>query len=81
MSGKPKACSLYSVVKTDNFFEIENTMFYINGRKTTLIFINEMTALIKNEKAKLMERFYHIMNATMSHEMKTPLNSIINTSK
>lgn len=33
--------------------------------------------MVKYEKAKTKTQFYEVMTATVAHEMRTPLNSVI----
>lgn len=40
--------------------------------------IKNLTPVIKYEKLKVENHFYEMLTATVSHEMRTPLNSIIN---
>lgn len=72
---------LFSVADTERYYQIQTAESIVNGRKTTLIYLYETTELTKVDKDVLLEQFYQIMNATVSHEMKTPLNAIISTSR
>lgn len=42
-----------------------------------LILVKNLTTLVKYEAIKLENHFYEILTATVSHEMRTPLNAII----
>lgn len=42
-----------------------------------MIVFKNLTQLVKYEKVKIENYFYEIMTATVSHEMRTPLNAII----
>ena len=39
--------------------------------------IKNITSLVNYEKVKLENHFYEMLTATVSHEMRTPLNIII----
>ena len=43
-----------------------------------MIMIKCLTPLMKYEKLKLENHFYEMLTATVSHDMRTPLNSILN---
>lgn len=42
-----------------------------------MIVIKNITQLVKYEKVKIENSFYEMLTATVSHEMRTPLNAII----
>ena len=42
-----------------------------------MIVIKNITQLVKYEKVKIENHFYEMLTATVSHEMRTPLNAII----
>lgn len=42
-----------------------------------MVFVKNMTWLAKYEQMKIDHQFYEMLTATVSHEMKTPLNVII----
>ena len=42
-----------------------------------MIIIRSITSIVKYEKLKLENHFYEMLTATVSHDMRTPLNSII----
>jgi signal transduction histidine kinase len=42
-----------------------------------MIIVKNMTSLINYEKAILENHFYEMLTATVSHDMRTPLNAII----
>ncbi len=46
-----------------------------------MIIIREVTALVKYEKLKIHSHFTDMLTATISHDMRTPLNAIISVSK
>lgn len=45
-----------------------------------MLVIRNITFIIEYEKVKNENRYQELLTATMSHEMLTPLNSIINLS-
>jgi signal transduction histidine kinase len=42
-----------------------------------MIMIKSLTPLIKYEKLKLENHFYEMLTATVSHDMRTPLNAML----
>lgn len=42
-----------------------------------MIMIKNLTPLIRYEQLKIQNAFYEILTATVSHDMRTPLNSMI----
>lgn len=42
-----------------------------------MIMVKSLTQLARYEKIKLENHFYEMLTATVSHEMRTPLNSVI----
>ena len=42
-----------------------------------MIIVKNLTSLIQYEKIKLQNHFYEILTATVSHDLRTPLNSMI----
>lgn len=45
--------------------------------ESTMIVIKNITQLVKYERVKIENHFYEMLTATVSHEMRTPLNAII----
>lgn len=42
-----------------------------------MIMIKNLTTVIKYEKLKIENHFYEMLTATVSHDMRTPLNAMI----
>lgn len=42
-----------------------------------MILLKNLTPVIKYEKLKLENHYYEMLTATVSHDMRTPLNAII----
>ena len=42
-----------------------------------MVLIKNISQLVKYQKVKLENHFYEMLTATVSHEMRTPLNAII----
>jgi K+-sensing histidine kinase KdpD len=42
-----------------------------------MVILREITALVKNEYTRSVEKISDIMIASTSHDMRTPLNTII----
>lgn len=47
------------------------------GEKGVLLIFNDVSLKIINEKLRELERFKDKMLSTVTHDLKTPLNSII----
>lgn len=43
-----------------------------------MIIIKDISSIVRNEQGKSIERLTDIMIASTSHDMRTPLNTIIN---
>ena len=46
-----------------------------------MFLFKDITSAIKLNEVEREKQFYEILTATVSHEMKTPLNSILNSSE
>jgi len=42
-----------------------------------MIMIRSISPVVRYEKLKLEKHFYEMLTATVSHDMRTPLNAII----
>ena len=42
-----------------------------------MLMIKNITSIVKYEKLKLENYFYEMLTATVSHDMRTPLNAIV----
>ena len=42
-----------------------------------MILFKNVTNLVKYEKLKMQNHFYEMLTATISHDMRTPLNAIV----
>ena len=42
-----------------------------------MIMIRNLTSIVNYEKIKMENHFYEMLTATVSHDMRTPLNAII----
>jgi len=54
---------------------------YLDQRKCSLIIIRDIVELSRLEYARSLEKMIEIMIASTSHDMRTPLNTIINMNK
>jgi len=43
-----------------------------------MILIKNLTPVVKYEKLKIENHYYEMLTATVSHDMRTPLNAILN---
>jgi signal transduction histidine kinase len=41
-----------------------------------MVLVNRLTSFIQNEKLKLENHFFEMITATVSHDMRTPINAI-----
>ena len=41
-----------------------------------MVLFNRITSFVKYEKLKMENNFYEMITATVSHDMRTPINSI-----
>ena len=42
-----------------------------------MIMVRSLTELVKYKQVKMENHFYEMLTATVSHDMRTPLNAII----
>ena len=59
--------------------EIKTTMF--NLKEAKLLIIRNITSIIESERKMNRSKYFEMLTATVSHEMLTPLNAIINLSQ
>jgi signal transduction histidine kinase len=50
-------------------------------KEVSMIIIRDITTIIMNERFRNYNKYLELLTNTVSHEMLTPLNSIINLSK
>jgi signal transduction histidine kinase len=50
-------------------------------KEVSMILIRDITTIIMNERFRNYNKYLELLTNTVSHEMLTPLNSIINLSK
>lgn len=41
-----------------------------------MVLVDKLTSFIQNEKLKLENNFFEMITATVSHDMRTPINAI-----
>jgi signal transduction histidine kinase len=58
--------------------EVKTRTVMVDDRESTLVLINDISKLLLAEKINSSQKYKDLMIATTSHELKTPLNSIIN---
>ncbi len=51
--------------------------FAFQGRSMKILLLNRMTDFFNVEKLKLENHFFEMITATVSHDMRTPINSIL----
>lgn len=60
------------------FTQIRRCHIDFNERPATLLLIRNISHIINYEKAKNVGKYQELLTGTVSHEMLTPLNAIIN---
>ena len=50
---------------------------FFQGEYVQMIMIKNLTALVNYDKMKVRSEFNNMLTATISHDMRTPLNAII----
>jgi signal transduction histidine kinase len=53
----------------------ENKIVFLN-KEVKLIMIKSITSMVRYEKLKMENHFIEMLTATVSHDMRTPLNAI-----
>jgi signal transduction histidine kinase len=51
------------------------------SKQQNIVIIRNITHIIENEKTNNQKKYLELLAGTVSHEMMTPLNSILNLSK
>lgn len=59
-------------------FEMHQKEVFFDEQHCRLVVLRDISALIKSEHLKSVEKLSEIMIASTSHDMRTPLNTIIN---
>ena len=49
---------------------------HFDDQETTLVLFNRLTEFVRYEKMKMEKNFFEMITATVSHDMRTPLNAI-----
>ena len=70
--------TLYRVRDTEEIISTRKGSMYFRNQQSLMIVLKNVTSLIRYEKVKLENHFYELLTATVSHEMRTPLNSVTN---
>ena len=60
---------------------IKTQLIHYQGQEVYMVVIRDITSGIKYEKLKLHSQLADMLTATISHDMRTPLNAIISVSK
>eukprot|EP00347_Sterkiella_histriomuscorum_P003392 403364475 len=56
---------------------LQQCKIFFQGEEKQMILLKNLTPLIKYEKLKVENHYYEMLTATVSHDMRTPLNAII----
>eukprot|EP00347_Sterkiella_histriomuscorum_P015876 403355346 len=62
--------------KYSEIFTIKQQGMGFQNKKLKLILFHRITSFIKYEKLKMEKNFYEMITATVSHDMRTPINAI-----
>ena len=62
----------------DHVFEYKAKDVIFDEQVCKLVIIRDISELIMNEYARTIEKMTEVMIASTSHDMRTPLNTIIN---
>lgn len=62
-------------------FEVKYKKILYSSEKCLLMILRDISQLVQVEYARSVEKLSSIMVATASHDMRTPLNTIINMHK
>ena len=58
--------------------EIQRNRITFNNQVATLLILRNISTIINCEKQKNENKYLEILTATISHELMTPLNAVIN---
>lgn len=50
---------------------------HLHSEEVTLVLLHRITSFVKCEKMKMEKNFFEMITATVSHDMRTPLNAIM----
>eukprot|EP00347_Sterkiella_histriomuscorum_P021176 403334959 len=56
---------------------LQQCKLFFQGEEQQMILLKNLTPLVKYEKLKVENHYYEMLTATVSHDMRTPLNAII----
>ena len=59
-------------------FEYKSKDVIFDEQLCKLVIVRDISEIIRNEYAKTVEKMTEVMIASTSHDMRTPLNTIIN---
>ncbi len=54
----------------------KNCEITYQGKQAKLVVVKKVTPIIKLKKLKIEKKFLEMLTATVSHDMRTPLNAI-----
>jgi signal transduction histidine kinase len=60
---------------------IKTRKIFYQGKTVTMIALRDVSGGVKYERLKLHSQLADMLTATISHDMRTPLNAIISVSK
>ena len=68
---------MFKIINCENkFFQIKITALHEEQQNSTMLQLIDITETVKNYEIKQHNELLNLINATVSHEMRNPLNSI-----
>ena len=70
-----------NIRKKYDIVQLKQVSLDFSDKKCNLIIIKNLTEIVKYQQTEIENRLYDLFTATVSHEMRTPLNSILSMIK
>ncbi|CDW85484.1 pas domain s-box protein [Stylonychia lemnae] len=61
----------------EEIVNFQHTTIHFKGKQNKLIIVKNLTPIMRYESLKVENHFYEMLTATVSHDMRTPLNAMI----
>eukprot|EP00347_Sterkiella_histriomuscorum_P018694 403344532 len=69
-------CQLNSSKKFSEIVNLKQQNMHFQNKELQLILFHRITGFVKYEKLQMENNFYEMITATVSHDMRTPINAI-----